>query len=136
VKCLVLLDEDEAHCPGASGACNGEACHGEHRQHVARLVRLAEEVWRVDERGVRDGGHHGNNDGLLLWALRAHGCSPSEVDAVDSVSADGEDAHGNVSTRSAESERSDHKADCRHGFASGNVPGTLVVLARGEGDED
>lgn len=132
----VLLDQDKPHPPSAKSAEEREPSHSRHGDSVPGTIVVAEEVGSIDEGGVRDGSHHGNDYGLLFEGLRADRSRPTEDDGVDTVRPDGKDAHGKVPNPHVERGRRKRKADDGDGFAGGDVPSTFIVLARGEGDGD
>ena len=74
---LVLPDENDLHRPGTEGTSSRESGHGNHRECIARLIGVAEEVWRVNKGGVGEGRHHGNDNSLLLLCLRADRGGPA-----------------------------------------------------------
>ena len=96
-----------------------------------------------DKRSVHNGRHDTDCDGLLLGCLTTGGSAPTENERVDSVGTDGEDDHGDVATRNADFSAGESETESGYGFGDGDVPGSLVELARrprhgdcdGAGDE-
>jgi len=93
----VLLLEDNPHPPSTEHTKEREDSHSSHCQSVPRCVDCSEEVRRVDERGIRDRGHHGDGNSFLLLSLRTDSSGPTKNDTVDTVGTETEDDHGYVS---------------------------------------
>jgi hypothetical protein len=146
---LVLAHEHNLGHPGAQSGRNRESGRRAERNDVAGLVGLGPQVRSPvcvvsdldvggggggeilpDERRVHDSGHDADGNGLLLRSLTTGGTAPTENQGVDAVGADGEDDHGGVAPRNADGGACDEETNSGDGLGGGNVPCSLVKLAR------
>ena len=97
-KSPVLLLEDKSHPPSTEHTEKRKDSHGAHSESVPRCIDRSEEIRCVDERSVRDRGHHGDSNGFLFLSLGTDGSGPTEDDTVDTVGTETEDDHRDVST--------------------------------------
>lgn len=83
-----------------------------------------------DKRSVHDSCHDTDCDGLLLGCLATGGSAPTENERVDAVGTDGENDHGDVAARNTDFSAGESETESGYGFGDGDVPGSLVELAR------
>jgi hypothetical protein len=148
-KLLVLAHEHNLRNPGAQSGRNRECSRRAERNDVARLVGLGPQVWSPicvvsdwevggggggeilpDEGRVHDSGNNTDGNSLLLGCLTTGRSAPTENQGVDAVGADGEDDHGGVASRNADRRACNEETDSGDGLGGGNVPCSLVKLAR------